>query len=345
MKRKNTKLRILALVDPGLVPPAEVGSRAERDAGAWRMEYDVVSTLRKLRHEVRCVEVNDDLSVIRQAISEQDPHVVFNMFEQFADNALFDQHVVSYLELLGVPYTGCNPRGLTLARDKALSKKVLSYHRILVPQFHVFPRGHKVRGVGRLKFPLFVKSLVEEGSAGISRASIVHDERKLRERVAFVHESVGTAAIAEEYIEGRELYVAVMGNRRLETFPVWELFFENLPPGAPAIATDRVKWSAKHQEKLGVYSGPAEGLSAAMLTRISQLSKRIYRALCLSGYARLDFRLRDDGALYLLEANPNPDISHDEAFCESSYLVGYTYRKLLQHILQLGLRWTPGSDG
>lgn len=345
MTAKKNKLRILALVDKGLIPPDHISSLEEKEKSAWRMEYDVVSTLRKMGHSVDCVGIFDDITVMKQAIQEKKPHIVFNMFEQFDGNALFDQHLTSYLELLKVPYTGCNPRGLTLARDKALCKKVLSYHRVPFPQFVVFPKGHKVRRPSKLHFPLFVKSLVEEGSTGISRASIVHDDKKLKERVEFIHDSIGTAAIAEEYIDGRELYVGLLGHHRIRTMPIWELTFDNLPEGAPAIATGRVKWSISHQKKLGVKTGPAKGIENGLKRYIEQISKRIFRALYLSSYARLDFRLSNDNKLYLIEANPNPDLSQSEDFAESARAAGIEYKQLLNKIIQLGLRWVPGADG
>ena len=157
-------------------------------------------------------------------------------------------------------YTGCNPRGLLLARDKSLSKKLLAYHRIPVPEFEVFRIGRPIRRPKRLNFPLIVKSLTQEASIGISQASVVDSDEKLKERVTFIHESIGTAAIAEQYIEGRELYVGILGNQTLQALPVWELFFTNMPRSAKRIATDRVKWSVKYQKKYGIDSGPAKDL-------------------------------------------------------------------------------------
>jgi D-alanine-D-alanine ligase len=174
-------------------------------------------------HEVYPVGLQSDLAVIGNAIKEHKPHVAFNLLEEFDGHALFDQHVVSYLELLKQPYTGCNPRGLTLAHDKALTKKILSFHRIAVPGFWVFPKGQKVVRPPRLKFPLFVKSVIEEGSVGISQASVVHRRREAQ-RESGIHsiEQTDSHAIAEQYIEGREIYVGVIGNQRLQTYTPWE---------------------------------------------------------------------------------------------------------------------------
>ena len=224
-------LRVLALVHEDLVPPDDPGD-ADVLAVPWKTEFDVVSTLREMGHEVRPLGVRSDLRVVREVIEEWQPHIAFNLLEEFDGVATYDQNVVAYLELLRVPYTGCNPRGLMLSRDKALSKKVLAYHRIPCPDFAVFPLGRAARRPRRLSFPLIVKSLTEDASLGISQASVVENDDKLRERVAFIHESLGTSAIVERYIEGRELYVSVVGNRRLSVFPVWELRMEGLPDEA-----------------------------------------------------------------------------------------------------------------
>ena len=212
------KLRVLALVHDHLVPPDDTTGIDVLEA-EWKMEYDVIETLREIGHEVRVLGIHDDLSGIRATAEEFKPHIVFNLMEAFADVTTFDQNVVSYLELLRLPYTGCNPRGLILARDKALSKKLLAYHRIPVPDFTVVRPGRKPQLPKRLQFPLIVKSLFFEASAGISQASVVENAEQLAKRVHFIHESLGTAAIVEQFIDGRELYVGVIGNERLETLP------------------------------------------------------------------------------------------------------------------------------
>jgi D-alanine-D-alanine ligase len=289
-------------------------------------------------HEVLPLGVRDDLSVIRNTIQEWRPDITFNLLEEFDGIAMYDQNVVSYLELLRIPYTGCSPRGLMLARDKALSKQILSYHRIRVPDFAVFPIGRKVRRPRRLRFPLFVKSLVEEASLGISQASLVEDDAKLHERVAFVHERLGTDAIVEEYIEGRELYAGILGNLRLQVFPIWELLFTKMPDDAPRIATRKVKWDYEYQKKWGIVSQEASNLPSGLVDKICHLAKRIYRILGLNGYARMDLRLSAGGELYVLEANPNPQIAYGEDFAESAEKAGLDYPDLLQRILNLGLR-------
>jgi len=336
------RLRILVLMHEDLVPPEPLTGQ-DVSGAEWKTEYDVVSTLRKLGHAVTPLGVKSDLGVLRAAIEEGKPHIAFNLLEEFDGVAVYDQNVVSYLELLHVPYTGCNPRGLMLARDKVLAKKLFSFHRIPFPDFMVVPQGRTVKRPQWLPFPLIVKSVTEEASLGISQASIVQDEEKLKERVAFIHERIHTAAIAEQYIDGREIYVGVLGNERLRVLPVWELLMDQLPEDARRIATERVKWSRTYQAKYGIRSGEARNLPEGKAAEIQHLAKRVYRALGLSGYARIDVRMDAGGQVYVLEANPNPQIAHDEDFADSAEKAGYSYKELLQELLHIGLRWRPAK--
>jgi len=341
-KKALRPLRVLALVHPDLVPPARADPE-ELPGKAWKTEYDVVRTLEALGHEVQVLGVGDELGGIRNAMHDFKPQIAFNLLEGFDDVVTFDHNVVAYLELLKVPYTGCNSRGLLLSRDKSLAKQLLSYHRVLGPDFAIFPRGRKVRHPKRLAFPLIVKSLTMDASIGISQASVVDDEEHLVERVRFIHESVGTDALVERYIEGRELYVGVIGNQQLATLPIWELLFKNMPEESRKIATERLKWSLTYQKKRGIVSEEASDLPEAEEQRIREIAKRVYRTLKLSGYARIDLRLSDSGRVYVIEANPNPQLSRDEDFAQSARKAGLDYRDLVQRILNLGLRWEPAQ--
>jgi D-alanine-D-alanine ligase len=205
----------------------------------------------------------------------------------------------------------------------------------------VFRIGRPVRRPRRLTYPLMVKSLTQEASIGISQASVVDSDEKLKERVLFIHESIETAAIVEQYIEGRELYVGIIGNQLLQALPVWELFFTNMPDAARRIATDRVKWSVKYQKKYGIDSGPAGELAEGKADRLQHLCKRAFRALELSGYARIDVRLDEAGNPWVIEANPNPQIARGEDFAASAEKAGLTYQTVLQRIINLGMRWQP----
>jgi len=333
------KLRVLVLMHEDLVPPESVKGFSDKEIAEWATEYDVLAGLEELGHEVITLGVGSDLGAIRAAIVKHDPHITFNLLVHFHGVAVYDMHVVSYLELLKKPYTGCNPRGLMLARDKALSKQVLAAHRIRAPKFHLFPRGRKGKKPQRLNYPLLVKSVNEEASLGISQASVVTSDEKLAERVAFMHETFGVDVIAEEFIEGRELYVGVLGNQRLQTLPIWELPFDQLPEGTHHIATAKVKWDLDYQKKYQIRTHRAKDLSEAQEREIAHVAKRIYRALGLSGYARMDLRLTDDGRVFVLEANPNPDLKYGEDFAESAHFMGMPYAQLLQRIMTLGMSY------
>lgn len=331
------KLRVLCLTHETLIPPEQVAADVSFHHEQWRTEQYVLSTLQHIGHDARIVGVRSDLAVIRSAIEEFNPDIVFNLLEEFHDQVLYDQNVVSYLELVPLAYTGCNPRGLILSRDKALARKVLSYHRIPGPDFMVFKRGRKVRRPRSLTFPLIVKSQIEEASFGISQASIVDGDESLVERVTFMHEKCKTDVIVEEYIEGRELYVGVLGEERLTVLPIWELRFSNMPDGQARIATRKAKWDPKYQEKHGIESGPAQDISLEVQQRIATICKRTYKALGLSGYARLDLRLKPSGQPFVIEANPNPEIAKGEDFASAAAHAGFSYEELLQRIISIGM--------
>lgn len=336
--RRLKPMCILALMHEDLVPPDSIEGLTQEQIHPWKMEYDVKVSLEQMGHAVHPVGIYGDLSVLRDAIDRIGPDIVFNMMEEFDGQPLFDQHLVSYLELNRVRYTGCNPRGLTLSHDKALSKQILAHHRIPVPAFGVFRPGRRVRRSAKLPFPLLVKSLVDEGSVGISRASVVDDDAALAERVELIHRRTGRPAIAEQYIAGREIYMSLVGNERIQTFTPWEMFMHKLPEGVPNIATSKLKWSYAHQEQIGLETRPAE-LTTEEQRRLAALSKRIYRALFLSGYARLDFRMTPEGKFYLLEANPNPCLAYGEDFAEAVEKGGMDYATLLDTILRNGLNY------
>src|SRR5262245_55587069 len=335
-------LRVLVLLHPDLVPPDSLKGFSEQEINVWKTEYDVVTTLRAAGHEVKPLGVQHELKPIRDEIESWKADVVFNLLEQFHGEAVYDQNVASYLELLRIPYTGCNPRGLVLSKSKDLSKKLLIYHRVPLPAFAVFPMRRKVRRPPGLGLPLIVKSLSEDASLGIAQASVVDSDEKLAERVTFIHERIGTAAIAEQYIEGRELYVGVLGNDRLRVLPIWELDFGSMPQGARPIATEKVKHDLQYQEQHGIKIGPAKNLPPPLVVAIERAAKRIYRTLELDGYARIDFRLSDDGTPYYIEANPNPEIAKVEEFASAAKHDGLDYPDLLSRIVALGIARAGG---
>jgi len=328
--------RILVLMHESLVPPASLKGLSDKEIDEFRTEYDVKAALEKAGHEVKALGLGDNLSELRTTITDWKPDVAFNLLEEFQGIVTYDQYVVAFLELMKLPYTGCNPRGMMISRDKALSKQILSYHRIPTPGFAVIRKGQRYRLPRKLKFPLFVKSVTDDASFGISQASVVSDAEKLKERIEFIHEQTSSDALIEEYIEGRELYVGVLGNDRLRTLPVWEMDFGTLPDVMAGIATRKVKWDRRYQTKHGIRTGAAQNLPEGCAAYLDKLSKRIFRALYLSGYARMDFRMRPDGSVFVLEANCNPNISREEDFAESALAAGMEYPALLEQIIRVG---------
>jgi D-alanine-D-alanine ligase len=228
-----------------------------------------------------------------------------------------------------------------LSRDKVLTKRVLATHRVATPAFRLFPFGRRYREPSRLTFPLFVKSATEDASLGISQASLVEDMKSLRERVQFIHEQIQSDALVEEYIDGREIYVGVLGNTRLTTLPAWEMDFGTLTENQARIATRKVKWDRKYQTKHGIKTGRAQDLNDEQRELLSRLAKRTYRALYMSGFARMDFRLTSDGRVFLLEANANPNLSKGEDLADSAKAFGVSYTALVNRIVQLGIDYMP----
>ncbi len=333
------KLRVNVLMHDSLVPPDSIAGLSDEEIQEWKMEYDVVTTLRNIGHDVVPLGISDDLGVLRKTITEFKPDVAFNLLEEFNGVGVYDQHIVSYLELLKQPYTGCNPRGLLLAHDKPLAKKILAFHRIRTPGFFVAPLGKKIPKARGVSYPMIVKSVSEEASLGITESSVVYSDDELIDRVEYIHTELRTDALVESFIEGREMYVGICGNRRLTTFPIWELKFTKAPAGMPQIATAKVKWDFKHQKKLGIVTEEAHDLDPVLARSITNTCKRVYRSLSLSGYARIDLRVTDSGGIFVLEANPNPNLSFGEDFAESAEVGGIGYEDLLQRILQLGLTY------
>jgi len=339
-KAGKKKLRVIMLADETLLPDGDLKDFSEKQRELRKTEFDVRDAIEVLGHDLFSIGVSDDLSTIRGAIDAHKPDIAFNLVEEFAGIGHFDQHVVSYLELRQQPYTGCNPRGLTLARDKALTKRILAYDGLRVPEFATFPMGRAVKRPEKLEFPLFVKSLTEEGSVGISTASIVHDDAKLKDRVEYIHRTTNSTALAEQFIDGREIYVGVMGNARVTALPAWEFAMTKKDDGVPLIASDRAKWDPKYQRQVGLRTGPAR-VPRKMQAKLSDLSKQIYRLLGMSGYARLDYRVTENGEAYLLEANPNPQIAKDEDFALSAKHTGMEYQDLIEQLIRFGINYVP----
>ncbi|MGN6555374.1 MAG: D-alanine--D-alanine ligase family protein [Verrucomicrobiota bacterium] len=331
------KLKILALFDAIAATTLDQDLSAELQTDDWKTEAHVLAALAELGHTVEHLAIFDNLDLVRQKLESFSPDLIFNLADQFNNNRAFDQNIVSFLEMHGLRFTGCGSTGLTLCKHKGISKKILSYHRIHVPDFTVIPRGRRISRPKRLKFPILIKPLKEEASLGISQASFVSTDEQFKERVQFIHEKIFNDVIAEEYIEGRELYVSIVGNHRLQVLPIRELVFKEVPPDEPKIATYRAKWDEQYRQRWGLQNQFAEDLDPALVRDIEQTCKRIYRLLTIDGYARLDLRLTADNKVYFIEANPNPILAADEDFAQSGLKANLPYPRLIEQIVQLGL--------
>jgi D-alanine-D-alanine ligase len=334
-----TKLNVLVLVHPDLIPPDQSNQDFDRNSSPWKTEFDVITTLIKMGHNVFTSGLYNNIEALKEDIKQFKPHIVFNLLEEFDGKSHFDQHVVSLLELFKIPYTGCSPKGLTLARDKALSKKIFTYHNMFCPNFFTFHKNRPVNLDSDLKFPMFVKSLTEEASYGISQASLVKSHDKMKERINYLINELETDVIAEEFIEGRELFVGIIGNKNLTTFPVWELVFSNSQTPEKEFYSSSAKFNDNYRKRNGILTQKAI-LNPSLESKIIEVAKLTYKVLELDGYARIDLRVTSENNIYILEANPNPDIAKDDEFALSADEYGMNYSELLQKILTLGINKT-----
>lgn len=330
------KLKVLALFDAIAPTTLDQDLKEELKTEDWSSEANVLRALRTLGHETEYVAIFDDLELLRQKIRRFRPDIIFNLADQFNNNRALDQHIAAYLELSGIPFTGCGSTGLTLAKHKGISKKILAYHGLRVPNFTTIPPGRRVVRPQHLEFPIIVKPLQEEASLGISQASLVETDGQFRKRVRFLHEKYGHEVIAEEYIHGRELYVSLLGDHPLRVFPIREILFQEVPEGQPRIACYRAKWDYEYRWKWGIDNQFAR-LRPALVRKIQHFGRQVFRLLRINGYARLDLRLTPENEIVFIEANPNPILARHEDFAHAAVKSGLKYHQLIQAILRIGL--------
>jgi len=329
------KLNITVLVDIAEIPPEDPDFLTAADQQST--EYHVIETLRSLGHNVSVLGSMENIEETIIQLKEQHPDLVFNLTEHLGGDRKNDKNIAALLEMLEMPFTGAGATGLLLSRDKRLCKQLLSLHRIRVPRFVSLPFNKTIKLPKTLHFPLVVKPALEDSSEGISNASIVWKEDALKERAKFVHERWKQAAIAEEYIEGQELYVSILGNKRLRVLPIRECFFNPEDNKGPCLATYRVKWNAKYREKWDIKFGFAE-LETPLTKKIERICKKVYKVLQLRDYGRIDIRLTSDKKIYILEANSNPDLAYGEEVAESADKCGISYENLIKRIVNIALR-------
>jgi D-alanine-D-alanine ligase len=330
-------LRVLVLFDlPRAVDPDHSFTmKALREEEDRPTEADLICCLKKLGHDVEALPVFDNVTGVLEKIRAFSPDVVFNQCESFFNDRGNEPNIPALLELLKVPYTGAGPDALLLCKDKALAKTILVYHRIRVPRFVVSRKRRPLRSLRRFSFPAFVKPLAEESSDGICKASFARNQEEALERARFIHAKLGCDAMIEEYIDGRELYVSVFGNRKLTVFPPRELFFSQVPENEPKFATFKAKWDDAYRSKWGITNGPAAAFVNGTEKKIYELARRVYTLLKIQGQGRVDLRLTPAGELVFLEANPNPSLAREDDFSRSAAAAGIEYEVLVQRILDL----------
>ena len=337
MTRPRKRYKVLVLFDTAGTPPADQDFTKELATDDWAAEAHVIDALKKLGHQVRTLGVWDEPSMIIDEIKSNPPDVVFNLTEHFNEVSAYDRNVAGLLEMMGVPHTGASPTGLTLCKNKGMAKELLSYRKIRVPNFAIFPPGSAVKRPRHLEFPLFIKPLKEEGSVGIALDSFVETDEAFEERVRFIHERLNQEALAEEYIDGREIYVSLLGNERLRVFPFREVVFTAVPENQPKFSTYKAKWDDAYRKRWGIKNVFVETLPNGMTQRIANMCRAAYRALRIRGYGRIDLRITPSGEIVILEANPNPNLDKDDEFAQSAMKAGLSYPRLVQRIVTLAL--------
>jgi D-alanine-D-alanine ligase len=332
-------MRVLVLVDREQVDPADPEFRKARYNDESSMEWNIVSTLRLLDHQVSVLPFE------RQninALTTCKTDLVFNLTEHMDNDRRKDVHIARLLERLSLTYTGAGPRGLALSRDKAKSKRLLRHAGFDVPDFEVLDVG-KLRLTRPLRFPVIVKPLLLDASEGITRSSLAFNTHSAMRRTKFLHRTTGQAVICEEYIEGRELKVSILGNRHPVVLPPREVVFPSPHHGGPSFLTSRVKNDAKYRRTWGI-TYPKARLSPSTLEHVAAAAVRMYLLLQMRDYGKIDLRLSPEGGIFFLEGNPNPDLS-PSGFGSMASWAGISYRDLIRRIVQLALERSRQEPG
>lgn len=303
--------------------------------------YDVVvgqvaAALRQKGHRVSIFGVHDDLRKLVSGLARRKTDLVFNLLESFGDNLSGDVAVAGVLDLLGVRYTGGGPGELYLRQDKGLAKKVFAFENILYPHFAVFSQNSDFETAGNLRMPLFVKPLTADASIGIDGDSLVRDTTALMKRVIKIHEKVNDSALVEEYIEGRELYVGVLGNREPLALPPIEMDFSGLPEGMPRVAGTKAKWQKNSIEYKGTKSVLAE-IPDELRARLQKVALEAYRALRVRDYGRVDLRLTETGEIYVIEVNASCYLEEGSEFATAARAAGIEFPDLVDRIVNLAM--------
>ncbi|OGS36755.1 MAG: hypothetical protein A2293_03790 [Elusimicrobia bacterium RIFOXYB2_FULL_49_7] len=339
------KLKMLLLHDGSETVPAETDFAKFEKTAQWSTEISVLRAAKERGHSVSPLGFDGEIYPLIEEVMTQKPDVIFNLSESCLGEYRYDKNVPALLELLNVPYTGTGPVGLMVCNNKAMTKKILVYHNILVPRFCVYHVGETVKFPVLFNAPFFVKPLQEEASTGICQRSFAANQEQCKERVEFVHKHLNKDALVEEYIEGRELYVGVIGQgKHLKVLPVWELKFDKMPDQEHKIATYRAKWNDSYRAKWGIRNECADPLPDGVEENIIDTCTKAYRVLNIDGYARFDLRLTPNNEVYIIEANANPELAKGEDFAASAEKAGISYEELVEMIVDQAIKRNRNSQ-
>jgi D-alanine-D-alanine ligase len=294
----------------------------------------VARALRRKKHRVSILPVHADVKKLVSGLSRRKPELVFNLLEEFGTDRAGNISVCGVLDLLGYRYTGCGAGEFYLGQDKALAKKLLAFDGILYPRFAVFSRNRDLETGGNLRMPMFVKPVAMDSSIGVGKRSLVRDAGELMKRVVAIHDECEDDALAEEYIEGREFYVGILGNQEALALPPIEADFSGLPDGAPHIYDQNAKWEPDSKEYKGTRTHVAE-LPDEMRARLQKVSLDAYRALRVRDYGRVDLRVTDTGEIYVLEVNASCYLEQNDEFAMAAKAADIEYDDLVQKIVEL----------
>jgi D-alanine-D-alanine ligase len=293
----------------------------------------VAGALKALGHDVRILGVHGDANKLLDGLTSPRPDLVFNLMEMFGKDFFGDVEVAGLLDLIDLPHTGGGPGEIYMQQDKALTKKLLAFDGILYPKFAVFSRDAEMETAGNLRMPLFVKPLRLDASLGIDGKSLCADANAMMKRVAYINDRLSDSALAEEFIDGREFYVGVLGNQDPRPLPPIELDFSGLPEGAPRIADRKAKWDQNSPEFKGTRSVLAE-VPDELKARLQKTAVAAYRALRVRDYGRVDLRLTDTGEVYVIEVNGSCYLEKDSEFAMAAKADGIEYTDLIARILE-----------
>jgi D-alanine-D-alanine ligase len=303
--------------------------------------YDPVVTqveaaLRAAKHKVKILGVHGEVNQLIDGLRAQKPRLVFNLMEMFGKNVLGDVAVAGGLQLLDIVHTGGGPGELYLRQDKALTKELLAYHGVPFPHYVVFRRDYYPETIGRLRMPLIVKPLRMDASIGIESHSLVRSTTQMMKRVVAIHEKVKDSALVEEYIEGREFYVGVIGNKKPIALPPIEMDFSGLPKGYPAILGRRAKWVKRSREYKGTHAKIAE-IPDDLKSRLQRVSVDAYRALRVRDYGRIDIRMSNSGEIYVIEVNASCYLEQSAELATAAKAAGISFNDLVNAIARLAI--------